>query len=84
MPDLKVGVIGTGFIAACGSLRHLGIEVGRCRPGATAWAGPCAFKYYETTAALIADPTTSCTHPSTRTPAQARCWRQAWCGKPLR
>ena len=69
MPDLKVGVIGTGFIGPVHveALRRLGIEV-------AAVAGPRADgvaekaralriqKYYETAEALIADPAIDVVH----------------------
>jgi len=69
MPDLKVGVIGTGFIGPVHveALRRLGIEV-------AAVAGPRADgvaekaralriqKYYETAEALIADPAINVVH----------------------
>jgi predicted dehydrogenase len=69
MPDLKVGVIGTGFIGPVHveALRRLGIEV-------AAVAGPRVdgvaekaramhvAKYYETAEALIADPEVSVVH----------------------
>src|SRR5512135_2836875 len=69
MADLKVGVIGTGFIgpAHVEALRRLGIEV-------TAVAGPRADgvaekaramhieKYYDTAEALIADPEITLVH----------------------
>ena len=69
MPDLKVGVIGTGFIGPVHveALRRLGIKV-------AAVAGPRADgvaekartmhiqKYYETAEALIADPAINVVH----------------------